>query len=111
MSTEQDKIRELEDTVGELNRVIALHNKDKYQEKIKISNDKLAIEQMNLEAFSTDGNLFTKIMVSKYVDSDFVNITFVPNEGNVLQVHMTEKSYMKFHDIIDAFKIKSISTR
>lgn len=109
MSTEQDKIIELENKVAELNRIIALHNEDKYQEKVKASNGKLSIEEMLLEAFSIDGNLFNKVVVSKHPDSDFVNITFLSNEGKTLHFYMTEKSYMKFHEVIDVFKLKSIN--
>lgn len=109
--SKEEKIRRLEKENAELHRILALQNEDKYSSKSKETKNKLAIEEMSLEAFSVDGNLFNKVMVSKHADSDFVNITFVPNEGKVLQINLTEKSYMKFWEVIDVFKLKSINTR
>jgi len=107
-----ETIELLKNKIAELNRILALQNEDKYAEKTKIHSDKkLSVDEINLEAFSIDGNLFTKVMVSKHADSDFVNIAFVPNEGKVLHIRMTEKSYLKFHEVIDVFKMKSINTR
>lgn len=111
MSTEQEKIKELENKIAELNRIIALHNEDKCQAKIRTSNGKVSIEEVFLEAFSGDGNLYNKVVVSKHADSDFVNITFISSDYKISHIYMTEKSYLKFHEVIDIFKLKSINTR
>ena len=105
------KIEELESKIAELNRIIALQNEDKYSIKQTNKLGKLSLEEMYLESFSTGGDMFTKVIVSKHADSDYVNIAFVPNEGKVLRIYMTEKSYLKLHEAIDVFKMKSINTR
>ncbi len=111
MSTELNRITELENKIIELNRIIALLNEDKIIKKSETKIKGLSFEDIQLEALSTDGKLFNKVMISKHVDSDFINISFVSNEEKPLTIYMTEKSYVKFHEIVDVFKIKSVNTR
>lgn len=110
-SYESVKILELENRITELNKIIALYNQDKLDKIELLGNKNIAMEEILLEAFSIDGHLFNKCVVTKHRDSDFVNITFVSNETKTYSINMTEKSYLKFWEIIDVFKTKSINTR
>jgi hypothetical protein len=104
-------IKLLNDKIVELNSIIALKNEDKISSKDIKKLVKLSTDEINLEAFTTGGDIFTRVIVSKHADSDYVNITFIPNEGKVLRIYMTEKSYLKFNEVINVFKLKSINTK
>jgi len=104
-TTEERKIETLEEKISELNRTIALLNEDKIKAKSKSSIKGLSSEEMFLEALSTEG-IFNTVIVSKHVDSDYVTISFIGNDSKPLTIYMTEKSYLKFHEVIDVFKLK-----
>ena len=107
-----DENNELKEKVTGLNRIIALQNEDKLSNVLKEIDKKTSMEKMNLEFFIDGQNMFGGVVISKYVDSDYVDMTFYPNrEGKAISIHMTEKAYIKFHEVIDIFKIKSINTR
>ena len=94
------------------NRLIALENETKLLQKLKEIEAKTAVENINLEFFIDGYDMFGGIIISKHADSDYVNIVFCPNvEGKTISIHMTEKAYLKLHEAIDVFKLKSINTR
>lgn len=94
------------------NRLVALENENKLSQKIKDIEAKTSVENMNLEFFIDGHSMFGGIVISKHADSDYVNIVFRPNiEGKTVSIHMTEKAYLKLHEAIDVFKLKSINTR
>ena len=98
LTTDEDKIEYLEDEVAALNRVIALTNQDKL-EKLKID-EAIFLNETAVEIFA-NGMKYVKCIVSKHDESEFIDISFLPVEGKVLQFNMTEKAFKKFIDVIN----------
>ena len=96
--TETQKIEYLENEVVGLNKVIALQNADKLK-KIKIE-EPIFLNEQSLEVFG-NGEKYVRCLLSKHDESEYVDISFIPVEGKVLQISMTENAFKKFIDIIN----------
>lgn len=93
-----DKVKLLEEEILALNRAISFINQEKL-DKIQ-SKEPIFVNEGKLEIFA-DGSRFVKCIVTKHDESEFIDISFIPVEGKILQLHLTEKSYKNFIDIIN----------
>jgi len=96
--TAAEKVEYLEEEVTVLNRAIALTNEDKL-EKQRLG-EQIFLNETGIEIFA-NGMKYVKCIVSKHDESEFIDISFLPVEGKVLQFNMTEKSFKKFIDVIN----------
>lgn len=98
-TSDREKIRILEKELLKSNIKTSIIDK-------KITkNHCISAEEINLEVFSTIGPQYVKCIITKHKDSDFIIISLLPIEGKVFKIYMTEKSYSKFKNAINKFKI------